>query len=97
VCMERSTWTDERLDDMVARADSQFELLRGEIGELRGDLRREIGELREEMRGSIGELREEMRGSIGELHAVRRDMFHGAIALFGSQVAILAVLLAQSL
>ena len=86
MCMERSTWTDERLDDMVARADSQFELLRGEIGELRGDLRREIGELREEMRGSIG-----------ELHAVRRDMFHGAIALFGSQVAILAVLLAQSL
>ena len=90
MCMERSAWTDERLDAMSSRVDSQFNLLRTELRSEMATVRGEIGGLREEMR-------EEMREFRGELRDVRRDMFHGAIALFGSQVAILAVLLAQSL
>lgn len=74
--MERSTWTDERLDDMLVRHDSQFALALGEIRELRVEIR---------------DLRGDMQA---EFRAVRRDMFHGAIAFFGSQVALLAMMLA---
>ena len=77
--MERTSWTDERLDELAARSESQFELLRGDMR----DLRAEIRELRTDMHL--------------EITSVRRDMFHGVIALFGSQVAVFAVLLAQAL
>jgi len=64
--MDRSVWTDERLDDLAARGESQFELLRSETRDLR-----------EEMR----EFRAEMRDMRAEMHAdstrIRRDMFHG--------------------
>jgi hypothetical protein len=70
--MERSAWTDERLDDMVARTDSQFELLRKEIGDMRAEMR-------------------------GEFREVRRDLFHGLIAVLGAFVALFAAILAQSL
>jgi hypothetical protein len=46
-----------------------------------------------EMRAEIGQLRSDVHS---EITSVRRDMFHGAIAIFGSQVAIFAVLLAQT-
>ena len=70
--MERTAWTDERLDDLVARVDNQFELLRSDIAEFRTEIR-------------------------SELRETRRDMFHGFITVFGSQVAIFAVLLADRL
>jgi hypothetical protein len=76
VCAERSTWTDERLDDMVARHDSQFDLLRAD----NRDLRAEIHAMRLEMQA--------------EFRAVRRGMFNGAIAFFGSQVALLGMMVA---
>jgi hypothetical protein len=70
--MERTSWTDERLDDLVARVDNQIELFRGEMAEFRTEIR-------------------------SELRESRRDMFLGFIAVFGSQVAIFAVLLADQL
>lgn len=91
--MERSTWSDERLDDLAARGESQFELLRAELR----DARNEMHGMRAEFRDFRAELRQLRSDMHSELVTVRRDMFHGAIAIFGSQVAIFAVLLAQSL
>ena len=77
--MERSAWTDERLDDMVARTDSSFDMLRAEMADMRT------------------EMREGFRDLASRIDDVRRDMFHGVIAIFGSIIAVFAVLLAQSL
>ena len=47
------------------------------------------------------DMRAEMRDIRAEMHAgfeaIRRDMLHGAIALFGSQAALFAVLVVQAL
>jgi len=81
---------------MAARTESQFELLRGEIGATRsevGELRSEVGELRSELHALGGDLRAEIHAGLG---AVRRDMVNVAIAQLGSLAAIFAVLLAQT-
>ena len=49
-CMERSTWTDERLDDMAARNESQFELLRTEMSAFRAEMQAEFRDVRGELR-----------------------------------------------
>lgn len=82
--MERSTWTDERLDDMVARTETSFEALRAEIAELRLEMRQGFASAHEE-RAELGRRIDDLQGR----------MFQGAIAIFGSIVAVLAVLLAQ--
>ena len=53
-----------------------------------------LGAEMREMRAELGQVRSDMHS---EITGVRRDMFHGGIAIFGSQVAIFAVLLAQTL
>ena len=83
--MERSAWTDARLDDMVAATNTHFDRLWEETRDLRAEMR---------------DMRLEMRELRGEMHAgferLRRDMLHGAIALFGSQAALFAVLVVQA-
>ena len=44
--MERSAWTDERLDDLANRMDAGFARVDADIRELRAELRFEIGGLR---------------------------------------------------
>jgi hypothetical protein len=84
--VERSAWTDERLDDMVAANNTQFDRLWVETRDMRSEMR--------EMRAEMREMRAEMHAGF---QAIRRDMFHGAIALFGSQAALFAVLVVRSL
>ena len=48
--MDRSEWTDERLNDMVSRLDMQVEFLREEVRGLRAELREEIRSVRADMR-----------------------------------------------
>lgn len=81
--MERSLWTDERLDDVVARHDNHYELLRTEM-------RDEFRDLRAEMRAGFHELRDEMSKS-------RRDLLHLTIGMIGAFAALFAALLAQTL
>lgn len=88
--MERSVWTDERLDDMVARHETQFELLRSEIVEMRKEMRDSSSELRTEMREGFAEHR-------AELSKVRRDLLHLTIGMIGAFAALFAALVAQSL
>lgn len=71
---------------MAARTNSSFDLLRTEIAEMRG-----------EMRAGFVELREEMRTLGRRIDDTRRDMLHGVIAMFGSIMAVFAVLLGQTL
>lgn len=44
--MERTAWTDERLDDLANRMDAGFARVDADIRELRAELRFEIGGLR---------------------------------------------------
>jgi hypothetical protein len=53
VAVERSAWTDERLDDLANRMDAGFARVDADIRELRMELRSEIGALR----GEVGGLR----------------------------------------
>ena len=57
VAVERTAWTDERLDDLANRMDAGFARVDADIRELRNELRVEIGGLRAELRGEIGALR----------------------------------------
>jgi hypothetical protein len=57
VAVERSAWTDERLDDLANRMDAGFARVDADIRELRMELRSEIGGLRGELRAEIGGLR----------------------------------------
>lgn len=47
--MERTLWTDERLDDVINRIDSGFDRLERDIG----DMRREMHDMGRELRGEI--------------------------------------------
>jgi hypothetical protein len=100
-CVERRAWTDERLDDLAARGDSQFDLLRTEIRDAREEFRQEMREMRDEMREMRTEMHAEMRDMRAEMNAgftsVRRDMFHGAVALFGTLAAMIAAMFAHAL
>jgi predicted nucleic acid-binding Zn-ribbon protein len=69
--------------DLVA---PQIESLKGEIGQLRGEvhgeiagLRGEMGEFRGEVRGEIAEFRSEVRGEIAELRSEMRGN-HAAVS-----------------
>ena len=53
VAVERSAWSDERLDDLASRMDAGFARIDADIRQLRMELRSEIGGLR----GEIGGLR----------------------------------------
>ncbi len=44
--MERSTWTDERLDDLAQRVDRDIRELRGDMNAGFADMRGEINALR---------------------------------------------------
>jgi len=44
--MERTAWTDQRLDDLANRMDAGFARVDADIRELRAELRFEIGGLR---------------------------------------------------
>jgi hypothetical protein len=73
----------QALQDLVA---PQIESLKGEIGQLRGELRGEMvglrgemGEFRGELRGEIAEFRGEVRGEIAELRSEMRGS-HAAVS-----------------
>ena len=49
--MERTAWTDERLDDLANRMDAGFARVDADIRGLRDELRADIGGLRTEIGG----------------------------------------------
>ncbi len=68
--MERSTWTDERLDEKMTSIDDNFALLRAELREFRSEMRSDINHLRSDvdhLRGDVGGLRSEFTTMQGRL------------------------------
>jgi len=48
--MERSTWTDARLDDRFDSIDRRFDQVDRQFSELRAEMRAEFGDVRVELR-----------------------------------------------
>ena len=88
--MERSAWTDERLDDLAAILDTNVRMLREEIAGLRADMHGEFRALR-------GEMRQDFRDLRGDLSAWQRQIaqigWALAIALIGTVVALIITVL----
>jgi hypothetical protein len=55
--MERTTWTDERLDDLARRMDAGFERVDAAMRDLRREVREQGAQLRTELGGEIAALR----------------------------------------
>lgn len=51
--MERVAWSDERIDDAMARIDRGFESLREEMREFRTEMRDEMRAMRTDLQGQI--------------------------------------------
>lgn len=86
--MERSAWTDERLDDLAATLDTNVKLLHEEIRALRVEMREEIGGLRQEMHDGFRELRETIAAGQRQIAQIRWALATTLIA------AIVAVIIA---
>jgi ribosomal protein L29 len=76
----------------VAR-QSDLAAIRGEMAELRGELKGEMAELRAELKGEIAELRGEMAELRGELHAQLPKLIAANIA---SMVGVSGLVLAAA-
>jgi len=55
--VERTAWTDERLDDLARRMDAGFDRVDADIRELRTEVREQGVQLRTELGGEIAALR----------------------------------------
>ena len=81
--MDRTTWTDERLDDLASSMDRSFALVHEELRALRG-----------EMTG----LRVEMTGLRGDVMALHRQLaqigWALAAGMFGTAAAVVIALVA---
>ena len=55
--MERTTWTDERLDDLSRRMDTGFERVDRDIRDLRSEMRAGFVDVRSEINGLRGLIR----------------------------------------
>ena len=85
--MERTAWTDERLDDLARRVDAGFDRMDGDIRQLRGKVRG-VGD---ELRGEMRDLRADLRGQID---AVRITMTRVGGGMMVGLVGVIAAVLA---
>ncbi len=87
--MTRSSWTDERLDDLSAKVDQGFVRveacicdtrteLKAELVSLQGEMKEEFAAVRSEMREEFAAVRQEMKE---EFAAVRQEMKEGSAAV----------------
>ena len=104
--MERTAWTDARIDDFAAHVGGELHELRQDIRSLREELhteisgvRTEIGGLRGELRGEIGGLRGEIGGLRGELRseidALRVTILRVGGGMMVGLVGVIAAVLAR--
>jgi hypothetical protein len=71
----RSTWTDERLDDLSRRMDAGFQRVDSEIRELRGEMHSEFAGLRSEMNARFDTLQRTMIGVMGSILVAFAGLF----------------------
>jgi hypothetical protein len=82
--MERSAWSDARLDDRFDHIDGELAALRADFRGLRG----EFAELRGEMHQGFIELR-------GEINDLRLMMFRGWLGMMVALAGVIAAILAR--
>jgi hypothetical protein len=99
--MDRHVWTDERIDDMVDRLDTNIGLLREEISEMRAEMRAEFAVMDDRMRAGFAAsdarftaMNERM---VDGFTSLRRDMLYAVLGLSTVFIAALATLLANTL
>jgi hypothetical protein len=84
--MERTAWTQERLDDLATTMNSRFDRVDGDIRELRG----EVHALRGELHTEIGTLRSDLNGRIdnvlGTMHRFGGGLILAIVALAGTNL-----------
>ena len=109
--MERSTWTDNRLDDRFDHVDRELSLLRTEMREGFSGVRRdqwgkrrdqrgrgEINGVRGEINGVRGEIngvRGEINGVRGEINDLRLVIIRGNWTVMAGLIGVIAAILAR--
>lgn len=84
--MERTSWTDERIDDMADRLDASINRLDASMNRLHDEMR--------DMRGDMRDMRTEMHAGFTSL---RREMLYAVLAMSSVLVATMATILAKTL
>jgi hypothetical protein len=97
--MDRTTWTDERLDERMAAIDDTSERIFTELAGIREDMRSfriefksEIGELRAEVRSEIRDLRADVNHLGGRQDRFQDRMVQVGFALLGVTIASIAAI-----
>ena len=96
--MERSTWTDNRLDDRFDHVDRELSLLRSEMREGFSGVRGEINGVRGEItgvRGEINGVRGEITGVRGEINDLRLVIIRGNWTVMAGLIGLIAAILAR--
>ena len=98
--VERTAWTDERLDDLARRMDAGFDRVDADIRELRAEIRNMRTELRGAIVGTRAETRDDIGGLRGEIDALRVTMVRVGGAMMVTMTAgflsVIAAVLAGS-
>jgi hypothetical protein len=79
--MERTAWTDERLDDAFAQ-------LRDELREMRAEMREGFRDLRQEMHSEFRDVRGDGRSIRGDLAQMKLFMLGGLITILTAFIAL---------
>jgi len=77
--MERTKWTDNKLDERFATMDEKFDLLF-----------RELSRIREEMRAGFAGLRQEMAADRAEVIAFHRQALYVSVTLWLGLLGLIA-------
>jgi hypothetical protein len=86
--MERSAWTDERLDDRFDQIDRRFDRVDGEIADLRSEIREGFASMRSELGAQRSELS-------GQIEALRLTMLRVGGGMMVGLVGVIAAILAR--
>jgi len=89
--VERSTWTDNRLDDRFDHVDRELSLLRSDMREGFSGVRGEI----KGVRGEINGVRGEINGVRGEINDLRLVIIRGNWTVMAGLIGVIAAILAR--
>jgi hypothetical protein len=86
--MERSAWTDERLDDRFDQIDRRFDHVDRDLADLRSEMREGFASMRSEGREEFASVR-------SEIDALRQTMIRFGGGMLLGFISVLAAILAR--
>jgi len=87
MAVERSRWTDDRLDDLAGRV-VKHDALSDKIDDLGRDLSQQIADLRKELSGQVTDLRKDLGGQITDM---RRELYSTRWTVVGIWLGLAAI------